>query len=69
MSAIPATILMAGRREDHGGADARRDDAHILDRAMREQALHLRLDRGVQDADQGGEAADEQSDHARPTVR
>ena len=49
---------MAGREEDHGGADARGDDAHVLDRAVREKTLHLGLDRRVENADQRGNAAD-----------
>ena len=65
MRAMAADHSMPGREEDHGGADAGGDDAHVLDRAVREQTLHLALNGGVENADESGEAADHEHDQAR----
>ena len=44
---------MAAFEEDHRCSDARSDDPHILDCAVGEQAFHLGLGGGVEDADEG----------------
>ena len=49
---------MAVARNTMRGAEPGRDDAHVLDRAVRQQALHVGLDRGVEDADQRRHAAE-----------
>ena len=54
-----------GRDEDHGGADAGRDDSHVLNRAVRKQPLHLALDGRVENADERRKAADHQNDQPR----
>ena len=59
--AMPATTGWPRREERHGGADACRDDAHVLDRAVREQALHLGLNGRVENSDQRRKAADDQA--------
>ena len=55
-----------GGREDQPGAERGDDDPHVLDRAVGERAAEVGLDGRVQDPDQGGQAADDQHDQARP---
>ena len=58
---------MAAREEHHGSANARRDDAHVLDRAVGKKTLHLGLDRRVENPDQRGNAAGHE--HDQPETR
>ena len=57
---------VTGGREDQPGAERGDDDPHVLDRAVGERPAQVGLDGRVQDADQGGQAADDQRDEARP---
>ena len=57
--------LQAVGLEGQRKAEADEDDADIFDRAVGEQALEILFHHGVEDPHDGGDAAEEEHDHAR----
>jgi hypothetical protein len=55
--------------EDQGQADGDGDQADVLDRGIRQQALHVALHRAVEHAEDRREQADRQGNHAPPPDR
>jgi hypothetical protein len=52
--------------EEHREADRGEHEAHVLDRRIGEQPLHVDLDRGEDDAEQGAGEAEREQGHAPP---
>jgi hypothetical protein len=57
---------LAVRLEEDDEADAGDDDPDVLDRRIREEALHVGLHRGEDHAEERGEKSQRQRDHAPP---
>ena len=65
--ARPAGLTLLA--QDQRGAEAEQDDADVLDRVQREQALQLMLEEGVDDSAEGRDRAQRDHRHAEPERR